>query len=81
MVNLHIMHSPGRHMDPFSTASNFGYATSLDNSSDKEYWILCPKRHAMLVSSVLFVSNLICYGIQYALGSFKSPIGDSIGLG
>ena len=47
------MHSPGRHMDPFSTAFNSGYPTSLDNSSDKEYEILCPKRHAMLVSSAV----------------------------
>ena len=74
IVNLPIMYSSGRHTDPSSTASNFRHAISVDNSSIKEYEISCPKQQIMLISSVLFVSNLMCYGNSILLGVLTHPL-------
>ena len=74
IVNLPLMHSSGKHMDPSLAASNFCYATSVDNSFIKEYEISCPILQVMLIFSVLFVNHLMWYGYSMLLEVLTYPL-------
>ena len=68
------MHSSGRYTDHSSTASKFWYAISVDNSPIKENEIPSPKWQVMLISSMLFVKDLMWYGCSILLGVLTHPL-------